>query len=277
VRARHVERALEQRVYRVNLVEELLRERAAQGSVLLDLEGEKIGQVNGLAVLDLGDHVFAQPARITATTAVGRAGIIDIDREAELSGATHTKGVLILTGFLRARFAQDKPLALTASLCFEQNYGGIEGDSASAAELYALLSSLAEVPLRQGIAVTGSVNQRGEVQPIGGINHKIEGFFDLCRQKGLDGEQGVMVPRRNEAQLMLRSDVVEAVKQGQFHVWAVSTVEQGLEVLTGMAAGARDARGRFPPESVFGRVDAKLSRLAQEVARYGAADTGVRS
>jgi ATP-dependent Lon protease len=219
VRSEHLQRALDKRVYRVNLVEEMLRERIADGTVLLDIGGEKTGQVNGLALLDLGDHEFALPSRITATTAMGRTGIIDIDREAEMSGSIHTKGVLILTGFLRSRFAQSKPLTLTASICFEQSYGGIEGDSASCAELYALLSSLAEAPVRQGIAVTGSVNQRGEVQPIGGVNRKIEGFFDLCRMKGLTGEQGVMIPARNSSQLMLRRDVVEAVREGRFHVW----------------------------------------------------------
>jgi len=228
--------------------------------------------VNGLALLDLGDHEFALPSRITATTAMGRAGIIDIDREAEMSGSVHTKGVLIITGFLRSRFAQNKPLTLTASLCFEQSYGGIDGDSASSAELYALLSSLAEAPICQGIAVTGSVNQRGEIQPIGGVNRKIEGFFDLCRMRGLDGEQGVMIPQRNRSQLMLRHDVVEAVEQGRFHVWAVSTVEQGLEVLTGLTAGEPDPSGHYPDDTVFGRADVRLGRLAEEVSRYGVAD-----
>jgi lon-related putative ATP-dependent protease len=274
VRASHLDHALDRRIYRVNLVEELLRERIADGTVLLDLEGDKVGQVNGLALLDLGDHEFALPSRITATTAMGRSGIIDIDREAEMSGSVHTKGVLILTGFLRARFAQTKPLTLTASTCFEQSYGGIDGDSASSAELYALLSSLAEVPLQQGVAVTGSVNQRGEVQPIGGVNRKIEGFFDLCRLKGLDGRQGVMIPSRNLSHLMLRTDVVDAVREKQFHVWAVATIEEGLEVLTGLPSGPRGEDGSFPPDGVFGRVDAKLDRLAEEVARYGAADLG---
>jgi ATP-dependent Lon protease len=275
VRAEHVAHALEKRIYRVDLIEEMLRERIADGTVLLDIEGAKIGQVNGLALLDLGDHAFALPARITATTAMGRAGIIDIDREAEMSGAIHTKGVLILTGFLRSRFAQNKPLTLTASICFEQSYGGIEGDSASSAELYGLLSSLAEAPIRQGIAVTGSVNQRGEVQPIGGVNRKIEGFFDLCKLNGLTGEQGVMVPERNHSQLMLRRDVVEAVDKGQFHVWAVTTIEEGLEVLTGLPVGTREDDGSYPRDTLFGRVDATLQRLADEVSQYGAADVDV--
>jgi ATP-dependent Lon protease len=275
VRADHLEQALEKRVYRVDLFEEMLRERIADGTVLLDIEGEKVGQVNGLALLDLGDHVFSQPSRITATTAMGRTGIIDIDREAEMSGAIHTKGVLILSGFLRSRFAQNKPLTLTASICFEQSYGGIDGDSASSAELYALLSSLADAPIRQGIAVTGSVNQRGEVQPIGGVNRKIEGFYDLCRLKGLTGEQGVMIPERNHPQLMLRRDVVEAVRKGEFHVWAVSTIEEGLEVLTGLPAGARGEDGSYPADSLFGRADARLRQLVEDVSRYGVADLGL--
>ena len=204
---------------------------------------------------------------------MGRAGIIDIDREAEMSGAIHTKGVLILTGFLRSRFAQSKPLTLTASLCFEQSYSGVDGDSASSAELYALLSSLAEVPIRQGIAVTGSVNQLGEVQPIGGVNRKIEGFFDLCRIKGLTGERGVMIPARNHGQLMLRRDVVQAVRDGQFNVWAVDTIEEGLEVLTGRTPGRR-IDGVYPPDSVLGRVTGKLEQLADGVARFGPADLG---
>ena len=206
---------------------------------------------------------------------MGRAGIINIDREAEMSGALHTKGVLILAGFLRSRFAQNKPLALTASLTFEQNYGGIDGDSASSTELYALLSSLADVPIRQGIAVTGSVNQRGEIQPIGGVNEKIEGYFDLCRLKGLTGEQGVMIPSRNLPQLMLRKEVVEAVREGRFHVWAVATIEEGLEVLTGLSAETMATDGTYPPESVLGRADARLTRLAEEVSRFGPADVGL--
>jgi lon-related putative ATP-dependent protease len=268
VKAEHVDAALEKRAYRVNLIEELLRDQIAEGSILMELEGERVGQVNGLAVLDAGDHVFAQPARITATTAMGEGGIIDIDREAEMSGAVHTKGVLILTGFLRSRFAQKRPLTLTASVAFEQSYGPIDGDSASSTELYALLSSLANVPLRQGIAVTGSVNQLGEVQPIGGVNEKIEGFFDLCRIEGLTGDQGVMIPTRNLGQLMLRKDLVEAVKDGRFHVWAVSTIEDGLEVLSGALAGEPDSQGSYPPDSIFGRVDAELQRMAEEGRRF---------
>jgi Lon-like ATP-dependent protease len=268
VKVDHVDQALQHRIYRVNMVEEMLRERIEEGQVLIDLEGSKVGQINGLAVLNLGDHAFAQPSRITATTAVGRAGIIDIDREARMSGSIHTKGVLILAGFLRERFAQNKPLALTASLVFEQNYGGVDGDSASSTELYALLSSLSGVPLRQHISVTGSVNQKGEIQPIGGANEKIEGFYDLCKVKGLTGEQGVMVPSRNLNNIMLRKDVVAAVRKNEFHIYAVSTIEEGLEVLTGMKAGARGKDGAYPADSIYGRVDARLNELAEAVKDY---------
>ncbi len=267
-----VDRAIDRKVHRVSLTEEILRERIEEGMVLLDIDGEAIGQVNGLAILDTGDHSFCQPSRITATVAMGRAGVIDLDREAEMSGALHTKGVLTLTGFLRERFAQDKPLALTATVTFEQNYGGVDGDSASSTELYALLSSLADVPIRQGIAVTGSVNQRGEVQPIGGVNEKIEGYYDVCKAIGISGKQGVLIPRRNMPNLMLRKDVVEAVRNGEFHVWAVDTIEQGLEVLTGKTAGKANAKGAYPKNSVFGRADATLTRLAEQVNEFGPAD-----
>ncbi len=272
VEERHVDRAIAERVRRLDLVEETLRERIADGTLLLDIEGRKVGQVNGLMILDLGDYAFGTPARITAVVAMGRAGILHIEREAELSGALHTKGVLTLAGFMRSRFAQDKPLTLTATLTFEQNYAAVEGDSASAAELCALLSSLSDVPFRQGIAVTGSVNQKGEVQPIGGVNEKIEGYYDLCHIRGLDGEQGVLIPARNVPHLMLRKDVVEAVEKGRFHVWAVRTIEEGIEILSGVPAGARGADGLYPQGSVFERVDARLRELARAVREFGPAD-----
>ena len=272
VREKHVVLALRQQVHRVSMFEEILRERIAEGTVLIDFEGAKVGQINGLALLNQGDYEFAQPSRITATTAMGRNGIIDIEREAHMSGSIHTKGVLILSGFLRAHFAQNKPLALTASLTFEQSYGGIDGDSASSAELYVLLSSLSEVPLRQGVAVTGSVNQMGEVQPIGGVNRKIEGFFDLCRIVGLTGDQGVMIPTRNVRNLMLRKDVVEQVRKGKFHIWAVSTIEEGLRVLTVEEPGAAAEDGTYPEGTIYHRVNEKLGRLAEDVRRFGIAD-----
>ena len=267
-----VDHAVDRKIHRVNLIEEILRERIEEGTVLLDIDGEAIGQVNGLAILDSGDHAFCQPSRITATVAMGRAGVIDIDREAHMSGSVHTKGVLILTGFLRERFAQNKPLTLTASVTFEQSYGGVDGDSASSTELYALLSNLADTPIRQGIAVTGSVNQYGQVQPIGGVNEKIEGFYDVCLALGMTGEQGVLIPRRNMLNLMLRKDVVDAVAKGKFHVWAVDTIEEGLEVLTGVPAGAPGKDGAYPEGSIFAKADATLTRLAEQVNAFGPAD-----
>jgi len=226
-----------------------------------------VGQVNGLAVLELGDYAFGRPNRITASTFQGRAGVINIEREAKLSGRIHDKGVLILTGFLGGRYAQDKPLGLSASIAFEQTYEGVEGDSASSTELYALLSSLAELPIQQNIAVTGSVNQRGEIQAIGGATTKIEGFFDVCRAMpgGLTGEQGVILPAANVPNLMLRDDVVEAVAQGRFHIYPVRTVDEGIEILTGIPAGEREPDGAYPPDSVNGRVDRKLRALAEKL------------
>jgi len=267
-----VDKALDRKIHRVSLTEEMLRERIEEGMVLLDIDGDATGQVNGLAILDTGDHSFCLPSRITATVAMGRAGVIDLERESEMSGALHTKGVLILTGFLRSRFAQNKPLALTATVCFEQNYGGVDGDSASSTELYALFSTLADVPIRQGIAVTGSVNQHGEVQPIGGVNEKIEGYYDVCKAIGISGEQGVLIPRRNLGNLMLRKDVVEAVRKDEFHVWAVDTIEEGLEVLTGARAGTANKNGVYPKGSIFARADATLTRLAEQVKAFGVAD-----
>ena len=217
----HVDKALEAKRYRSNMVEEHLQEMIDRGTLMIDVEGEVVGQVNGLAVYSLGDYMFGKPSRITASTSMGRAGIINIEREADMSGSTHNKGVLILGGYLRKKYAQDKPLTMSASIAFEQSYGGVDGDSASSTEIYALLSSLAGVPIRQSIAVTGSVNQKGEVQAIGGVNQKIEGFFDCCRQRGLTGEQGVMIPESNVKDLMLRKEVLEAVKDGKFHIFAV--------------------------------------------------------
>lgn len=233
----HVEKALENRVFRSNRIEGEIRELIANGTILIDIDGKKVGQVNGLSVLDIGGYAFGRPSRVTASVAMGQAGIINIERESRLSGSVHDKGVLILSGYLRNRYGQDKPLALSASLCFEQSYSGVEGDSASSAELYALLSRLANVPLRQDIAVTGSVNQWGEIQAIGGVNEKIEGFFDVCRAKGLTGHQGVIIPQSNVRHLVPREDVVRAVEEERFHVYSVTTVDEGLEILTGMRSG----------------------------------------
>jgi ATP-dependent Lon protease len=265
----HVRKAISERTERLNMLETKIHEMISDGSILIDTEGAVVGQVNGLSVYALGEYEFGRPTRITARTAIGRAGIINIEREADMSGPTHDKGVLILTGFLRARYAQHKPLDLSASIAFEQSYAGVDGDSASSTEVYALLSSLAGIPLRQDLAVTGSVNQRGEIQPIGGVNLKIEGFFDVCRTRGLTGTQGVIIPHQNVKDLMLRHDVVEAVRTGTFHLYAVRTVDEGLEILTGKSAGTQSATGRFTAGSINDRVDRRLEEYARRTKRYG--------
>jgi predicted ATP-dependent protease len=221
-----------------------------------------------LAVYSLGDYMFGKPSRITASTSMGRSGVINIEREADMSGNTHHKGVLILSGYLRKKYAQDKPLTISASIAFEQSYSGVDGDSASSTEIYALLSSLSQVPIKQGIAVTGSVNQNGEVQAIGGVNQKIEGFFDCCRHKGLSGNQGVMIPESNVNDLMLRKDLVEAVKQGQFHIYSVKTIDEGIEILTGKASGVKGSDGVYPEGSINYMVDQKLKELAEGLKQF---------
>jgi predicted ATP-dependent protease len=270
VSERHVRRAIDEKTFRLNLIEKRLQELIAEGTLLVDVAGAEVGQVNGLAVYQMGDFTFGKPSRITAKTFMGRGGIVNIERESKLSGKSHDKGVLILSGYLGSKYAQERPFSLSASICFEQSYDGVDGDSASSTELYAILSSLSEVPLKQGIAVTGSVNQNGQVQAIGGVNYKIEGFFDVCRLKGLTGEQGVMVPTANLRNLMLRPDVVSAVKGGKFHIYSVSTIDEGIEVLTGITAGERDAKGRYPQDSVNGFVEKKLRRYAEELKRMNA-------
>jgi len=272
VQERHIDKAIETRIYRSNLIEEKIQEMIDRGTLLIDVEGDVVGQVNGLAVYSLGDYMFGKPTRITASTSMGRAGIINIEREADLSGSTHNKGMLILSGYLRKKYAQDKPLTMSASIAFEQSYGGVDGDSASSTEIYALLSSLSEVPIRQDVAVTGSVNQKGEVQAIGGVNHKIEGFFDCCRAKGLTGKQGVMIPESNVKDLMLRKDVVEAVKKGKFHIHAVKTIDEGIEILTGKEAGEKQPDGTYPKGTVNALVDEKLKTLAEGLKEF--ADQG---
>ncbi len=257
----HVDQAIQMRLERNNMVETHMQEYIERGTLIIDTAGKVVGQVNGLSVFDMGDHRFGRPTRITATTSFGRAGLINIEREAKLSGSSHDKGVLIIGGFLRRRFAQQAPLTLSASLCFEQSYSGVDGDSASSTEIYALLSSLSGVPLAQGIAVTGSVNQLGEIQPIGGVNEKIEGFFDVCAARGLTGEQGVMIPTRNVKDLMLRKDVVKAAETGQFSIFAVDSIDRGIEVLTGVAAGRQSRSGLFPPGTVNRLVQDRLDEL----------------
>jgi predicted ATP-dependent protease len=264
----HVRAAIEAKIERHNLIETKIREMIEDGTLLIDTDGERIGQVNGLSVLEIGGYAFGKPVRITASAALGKAGLINIERESNLSGRIHDKGMHIIAGFLRSRFAQDKPLSLAASICFEQSYSGIDGDSASSTEIYALLSALSGLPIRQDIAVTGSVNQQGDIQPIGGVNQKIEGFYDVCRVKGLTGKQGVIIPVENIEDLMLRDDVVEAVRAGRFHVFPVASVEQGIEILSSTKSGQRDAAGKFEPGTVFGRVDERLREMATILKEY---------
>lgn len=268
VTAAHVRQAIESKTERHNLVETKIREMIDESVLLIDTSGARAGQVNGLSVLEIGGYSFGKPSRITASTALGKSGIINIEREAHLSGRFHDKGVQIIAGYMRSRFAQDKPLSLAASICFEQSYSGVDGDSASSTEIYALLSALSGIPLRQDIAVTGSVNQQGDIQCIGGVNHKIEGFYDVCKMKGLTGQQGVMIPRENTEDLMLREDVVEAVGEGKFHIYPVSSIEQGIEILTGVSAGARDGDGKKEEDTVFSLVDKRLREMADLMKDY---------
>ncbi|MBW1697281.1 MAG: AAA family ATPase [Deltaproteobacteria bacterium] len=268
VTEKHVDKAIESKIYRSNMVEEHLQEMINRGTLMIDVDGAVVGQVNGLAIYALGDYTFGKPSRITASTSMGRAGIINIEREADLSGNTHNKGVLILSGYLRKKYAQDKPLTMSASIAFEQSYTGVDGDSASSTEIYALLSSLSGVPIKQSIAVTGSVNQKGEIQAIGGVNQKIEGFFDCCRHKGLTGEQGVMIPESNVKDLMLRKDVVEAVKDGKFHIYPVKSIDQGIEILTGRKSGEKQPDGGYPEGTINYLVDQKLRELAEGLRQF---------
>ncbi len=269
VTGKHVKKAIDEKIYRHNLVEEKIQEMIENGTLMIDIDGMKVGQLNGLSVHDLGDYSFGRPSRITAETSIGRSGIINIEREAELSGRTHDKGVLILSGYLRGKYAQDRPLAMSASICFEQSYSGIDGDSASSTEIYALLSSLSNMPLRQDIAVTGSVNQKGEIQPIGGVNEKIEGFFLSCKVRGLTGNQGVMIPHQNVEDLMLNENVIEAVKEKKFHIYAITTVDEGIEILTGIPAGQKSKDGNYPEGTINYLVERRLQDLAESLKKYG--------
>lgn len=265
-----VEKAIAERFERVSLIDDKIQEMIEEGSILIDTQGAVVGQVNGLSVYDMGQFMFGKPTRITARTGMGRGGVINVEREADLSGPTHNKGVLILGGYLRGKYAVKRPMSLTASLAFEQSYGGVDGDSASSTEVYAILSSLSGLPLRQDLAVTGSLNQRGQIQPIGGVNEKIEGFYDVCRAKGLTGTQGVVIPHQNVQNLMLRTDIVAAVKAGRFHVYPVKTIDEGIEILTGVEAGAADANGEYPEGTVHGLVDRELQRLAKGYKEFSA-------
>lgn len=268
VTATYVNKAISENEYRYNLIEEKMQESIEMGNILIATEGEVVGQVNGLAVYSTGQYSFGKPARITATTFVGRNGIINIERESKLSGNIHNKGVYILSGYLGEQFAQRHPLAMTAHLTFEQSYGGIDGDSASSTELYALLSSLAQIPIKQGFAVTGSVNQKGEIQPIGGVNEKIEGFFEVCKKNGFTRQQGVIIPHQNVMNLMLKTEVVTAVKKGDFHLYAVRTIEEGIEILTGIPAGKKLASGLYEPNTVYRKVADQLEKYIQISKSY---------
>ena len=264
-----VEKAVQEKIYRSNRIEERMQQYLADGTILCDTEGGVVGQINGLSVMTLADYTFGRPSRLTARVSLGRAGMVNIEREVKLSGPIHDKGVLILTGYLGGKFARDKPLSFSASICFEQSYEGVEGDSASSTELYGLLSALSGLPVRQGIAVTGSVNQHGQIQPIGGVNYKVEGFYAVCKAKGLTGDQGVMIPSLNERNLMLSDEVVQAVKAGRFHIWSVSDVDQGIEILTGVAAGKQAEDGSYPEGSVNYLVNERLKALVESMRRFG--------
>lgn len=276
IRAPDVERAIEARRRRAGRVRERVLEEIRDGTILIATDGEVVGEVNGLSVLQLGDFAFGQPSRITAVVRLGRGEVVDIEREVELGGPLHSKGVLILAGFLGSRYAPDRPLTLHASLVFEQSYAGVEGDSASLAELCALISSIGELPLRQALAVTGSVDQHGRVQPVGGVNEKIEAFFDVCASRALTGLQGVVIPAPNVRHLMLADDVVAAVRTGKFWVWAVETVDQALELLTGLPAGGRLPDGSWPEESINGRVAERLAALADRAREFSVSATRER-
>ena len=268
VRDVHIMKALEEKVYRSDLIDQKVKEMIQRGVILIDTSGAKVGQVNGLSVISLGDFEFGQPSRITVSVGLGREGLIDIEREAKMGGQIHTKGVLIISGYLEGKYARDKPLSVSCRLVFEQSYGGVDGDSASSTELYAILSALAELPIRQNLAVTGSVNQRGEVQAIGGINEKIEGFYAICKARGLKGDEGIMMPRSNVQHLMLSEEVVEAVRKGVFHIYPVGSVDEGIEILTGVKAGEVRSDGGFEPGTVHYRVNKRLVEMAERITRF---------
>ena len=262
VTAEYINIALKERIERVKKYDAKYMEMIKENTLLIDTHGSYVGQINGLTVMTIGDYTFGKPVKITANTYMGKTGVVNVEREVELSGSSHSKGVLILTGYLGEMFAQDIPLSLTASICFEQLYNGVDGDSASSTELYAILSSLSGIPINQSISVTGSVNQKGEIQPIGGVNDKIEGFYQVCKLRGLDGSHGVMIPTQNVKNLSLSEEIVEAVKNKKFHIYAISTIEEGIEILTGVPAGKKDANGKFPAGSINYLAYEKLKKYA---------------
>jgi len=269
VKAKHVKRAIVEKAARCDRVDKKMLEMLKDGTIMVDTDGEQIGQINGLTVMDMGDYSFGKPSRITASTYIGESGIVNIEREVDLSGTSHSKGVLILSGYIGQKYAQNFPLSLTASLCFEQMYGGVDGDSASSAELYAILSSLAEVPIKQYIAVTGSVNQKGEIQPVGGVSYKIEGFFELCKLRGLNGKHGVIIPHQNIRNLVLNEEVIDAVRKKLFHIYPVSTIDEGIELLTGLEAGVKNSDGTYKKGTINYLVNSKLEKYAKTVMNVG--------
>jgi len=269
-----VEKAVEQQIYRSARLRDKVQESINREYIFIDTEGESVGQVNGLSVIMTGNLMFGRPNRITARVQLGKGEIIDIEREVDMSGPIHSKGVLILKGFLGERYAEDRPLSLSASLVFEQSYSNIDGDSASSAELYALLSAISKIPLKQSFAVTGSVNQHGKIQPIGGVNEKIEGFFDICKERGLSGEQGVLIPKANEKSLMLRGDVIEAVEEGTFQIYSIESIDEGMELLTGREMGDPDEEGNYPEESINGKVVQQLNNLADKRMKFSTQQNG---
>jgi len=265
VEGHHVEKAIHEKIYRSSMIEEKISELIEKNVLMIDVEGSAVGQINGLAVYDIGDYMFGKPSRITTRTYMGKSGVVDIERQVKMGGSIHSKGVLILSGYFGEKFAQDSTLSLSASICFEQSYDGVDGDSASSTEAYSLLSSLSGVPIRQDIAVTGSMNQHGMVQPIGGVNEKIEGFYHICKIKGLKGKQGVMIPESNVKHLMLKDEVIEAVKKGKFNIWSVATVDEGIEILTGKKAGKANSKGKYPQGTINYLVDKKLCEYSQKI------------
>lgn len=266
---RHIMKALQEKIYRSNLIDEKTKEMIQRGVILVDTSGAKVGQVNGLSVIGLGDFDFGQPSRITASVGLGRDGVMDIEREAKLGGQLHTKGVLIISGYLEGKYARNKPLSVSCRIVFEQSYGGVDGDSASSTELYAILSALSDTPIKQNLAVTGSVNQKGEVQAIGGVNEKIEGFYHTCKAMGLKGDEGVLIPASNAQHLMLSEEVVDTVKQGRFHIYPISTIDEGIEILTGVKAGKLGADGDYEADTIHFAVNKRLSEMAREITRFG--------
>lgn len=264
VRVEHINKAIKEKIFRNNKYEEKVLEMFEEGDYLIDVDGTKVGEINGLAVTGTGEHRFGKPSKITVSTYRGKAGIINIEREAKTSGKIHDKGVMIISGYLGYKYAQEKPLALSASIVFEQLYSGVDGDSASSTELYAILSSISNIPIKQYIAVTGSVNQRGEIQPIGGVNEKIEGFYKVCKLKGLTGKQGVMIPHQNVKNLMLKDDVIKAIKEDKFHIYAVKTIDEGIEILTGVSAGKKDKEGNYPKDTIHYLVNERLEELYEK-------------